>query len=269
MFPVEADEMLCFTETWHFIAYDEQGTIIDEWDETYTDCFLIGSGEGGGGGGGSSSGGGGQGGNGTNGCQERLRHISVKPGLVIETHVPDDVALKVATDWNGDDVLADEEWADLEQSGLNYSGFQELLQKRKNNFLLIDRGPLTGGMLVIDPNENGRLERAHDFFVCRATSDGLPAANGAVALAEHDLVVQGGNGDGLITPEDAVWSKLLIWFDDDKNGRPASFELYSLPEMEMVAIHPLPTKRDLTKFHSPMEIQLITSAGEIVPAVID
>jgi len=192
---ITADEMLCFTETWHFVAYDDDGSIIDEWDETYTDCFAIGSGDDGGSGGSGNGGDGGGGSGGSDGdCEGFSRHFSVETGQVPATVNPKKDTLQAQFDRIGDISVANPVWVDLAALGLNYIGFRNLILKRRNNLLLIDRDALRGGMLVADFDGSGKPDRAGDFFVSQVTVEGLRALAQAAnrAPAERDFLADNG-----------------------------------------------------------------------------
>ena len=266
--PLPADTMFCFTETWHFVAYDDDGSIIDEWDETYTDCFTIGIGDGGGSGNGGGGNGGGGGGSGER-CEGLSRHISVVVGQFPVLLRPRDFTLRVQKIQDPNSSVDLQEGVDLAQLGMDYAGFRHLFQKRRNNLLLIDRGPLRGGMLVADVDGNGKPDRAGDFFLSQVDGEGLPSANAALTLAKHDHPALGGNDDGFISPEDHIWQQLMLWFDDDGNGTPSASELYSLLEMGFEEIRPFPRKRNQVVYHSPMEIDLVDAVGESTKAIID
>lgn len=61
--------------------------------------------------------------------------------------------------------------------------------------------------------------------------DGEFADNGFLALAKYD-----DNHDGVIDSKDAVYSKLRLWFDVDRDAKAEKRELKTLAEMKVVAI---------------------------------
>jgi hypothetical protein len=60
--------------------------------------------------------------------------------------------------------------------------------------------------------------------------------NGFRALGEYDRSENGGNGDGWITPEDAIYWKVALWFDRNHDGRSDVTELASLSDQGVAAI---------------------------------
>jgi hypothetical protein len=61
-------------------------------------------------------------------------------------------------------------------------------------------------------------------------------ARGFEALRRFDQPGEGGNGDGKIDAQDAVYSKLLIWIDANHDGVSQPGELFSLAQLGITSI---------------------------------
>jgi len=95
-----------------------------------------------------------------------------------------------------------------------------------------------GGFLALDRDGNGRIDNGTELFsniTPQPTKPGQPA-NGFLALSVYDLPANGGNGDGWIDEQDAIFSKLLVWVDKNHNGVSDPGELLTLRQAGIQAI---------------------------------
>ena len=85
------------------------------------------------------------------------------------------------------------------------------------------------GFLVIDKNGNGVIDDITEMF-------GAPDVGGYQELAALDDVANGGNADGFITADDAMFAELRVWRDLDQDGETDEGELFSLEELDIVSL---------------------------------
>ena len=90
----------------------------------------------------------------------------------------------------------------------------------------------SNGWLVLDRNNNGKIDSAQEMFG-KTTQPQPPSKtpNGFLALQHYDV-----NGDGVIDAQDPVFSKLRIWVDANHDGVSQSWELFTLAQKGITSI---------------------------------
>lgn len=112
--------------------------------------------------------------------------------------------------------------------------------------------------LSLDRNGNGIVDDGSELFGVGTPMiiDGGSAENGFVGLAQYDMVELGGNDDGLITAQDAIWSELRVWDDANADGVSVPSEVLSLDEVSP----PLTSFETIPKFRKYYD-----KAGNAIP----
>jgi hypothetical protein len=88
--------------------------------------------------------------------------------------------------------------------------------------------------LVLDRNGDGVVTNGLELFGNATTQQAPPVGlnkNGFNALAEYDKPAHGGNGDGVISQQDVVFSALKLWQDLNHNGVSEPSEIHSLKDL--------------------------------------
>lgn len=93
--------------------------------------------------------------------------------------------------------------------------------------------------LALDRNHNGTIGSAQELFGY-LTEPQVPSRdgkrNGWLASAIYDEPAYGGNGDGVIDANDAIYPDLLLWIDSNHDGISQPGELHHLAEMGVMRI---------------------------------
>lgn len=105
---------------------------------------------------------------------------------------------------------------------------------------------------MLDRNGDGLIADGTELFGSASPQPDPPEGeirNGFLALAVFDGPAHGGNGDGFIDAQDAVYADLRLWHETNQNGVSEPDELMTLPEANIGRIDLLYKEKKRTDEH--------------------
>lgn len=131
-----------------------------------------------------------------------------------------------------------------------------------------------GALLALDLDQDGLITSGRELFgEATRRFDGRRSSDGFDALRQYDDLALGGNGDGFIDDEDAIFAALRLWTDADRDGVTGPAELAFADEAGLVRVDLAAHELDLASVEpADNDVGLVSDgvfAGGATRSVVD
>ena len=139
----------------------------------------------------------------------------------------------------GSPIIVEISGHDIELTDVAHGVLFDLRNRGVKDMIAWTRVGSDDAWLVLDRNGNGTVDNGSELFGdVTPQSAPLPGQhrNGFRALAVYDELDNGGNADGLIDAEDAIFGTLRLWRDRNHDGISQADEISTLGEAAITGI---------------------------------